>query len=80
MTFQIADSILEKAGLSEKDVLLQLAIALFREDQVTLTQGAKIAKLHQSQFQKELASRKIPVHYDLEEFDADLKMIKKIRE
>lgn len=79
MTIQIPDSVLEKAGLSADQIKLELAIMLFQQERITLGQASKIAGVHQFQFQKELAHRKIPVHYGVEEFEKDLETIKQIK-
>ncbi|MEI6410458.1 MAG: UPF0175 family protein [Bacteroidota bacterium] len=54
---------------------LRVAIELFQDNKVTLVQASQIAGLHQSQFQKEIARRKIPIHYDIDDFEADLKTL-----
>lgn len=76
MTIEISDQIIEKTGLSPEKILLELAIILFQRESITLGQAGKIAGLHQIQFQKELAQRKIPIHYDVEDFEQDLETIK----
>ncbi len=78
MTIEISDDILRKAGLSKKALGLELAIFLFKEDKVSIGQAGAIAGIHKIMFQKELAKRKIPVHYDLEDLENDLKNIKLI--
>lgn len=50
-----------------------LAITLFREELLTLGQAAALADLPQLIFQKELAKRKIPLHYGIEELKQDLR-------
>ena len=77
MIIEIADQILERAGITPEEILLELAIVLFKEERVTLGQASKIAGLHQIQFQKELAKRKIPIHYDVEDFERDMETIKR---
>lgn len=72
MKLEINDEILTKTGLSYDDILLRLAILLFVEEKLTLGQASKLAGLHQIHFQKELAKRKIPVHYDVIDFQQDL--------
>lgn len=76
MTIEIPDKIIERTGLSPEKILLELAVILFQRESVTLGQASKIAGLHQMQFQKELAKRKIPIHYDVEDFEQDLETIK----
>jgi predicted HTH domain antitoxin len=72
MVIEIEDSIMEKAKLGKSDLKLRIALILFQEELVTLGQAAKIAGLHQMLFQKELAKRQIPVHYDETDFERDL--------
>ena len=78
MTIEISDNLLEKSGLTKKKILLELAIILFQRESITLGQGSKIAGIHQFEFQQELAERKIPIHYDEEDFEKDLETIKQI--
>ncbi|MFK7934868.1 MAG: UPF0175 family protein [Saprospiraceae bacterium] len=79
MIIEISDKLMSRAKLSQGDILLQVAIALFKEEKVTLAQASEIAELHQIQFQQELAKRKIPIHYGEEELKNDLETIKKIK-
>ena len=71
MTVEIPDLVLLKSGFSEQDLRLRIAIALFAEDIFTLGQAAKFCGLHQIELQRELAKRKIPLHYGMEEYRAD---------
>jgi len=79
MKIEISDSILEKAGITEEDLLLKIAIELFKEEKITLAEAAEIAMLHQLQFQKELAKRKIPIHYSVEDLEEDLKTLSRLK-
>lgn len=80
MTIKIPDSLLLHTGLSQEGILLRIALILFAEEKLTLGQASQLAGLHQMLFQKELAKRKIPIHYGIEEFEADMKTIKKLGE
>lgn len=73
MVIEIPDVLLAKTQTTERDVRLLIAIALFREELLTLGQAASMAGLPQLIFQQELGKRKIPVHYDVEELKEDLK-------
>ncbi len=79
MTIEISDTIIKKSKLTSQDILLRVAILLFVDEEVTLAQAAQIAEMHQSQFQKELAKRKIPIHYGEEEYRRDVKTIAKMK-
>ena len=78
MTIKISDKILKRAKLTEKELLLTIAIQLFKEEKVTLADASKLAQLHQIQFQKELAKRKISIHYGDEELQADMETISRL--
>ena len=75
MDITIPDAAIQKAGFSEDRVKLEIALALFQMDILTLAQAARVAGLHRMQFQEELAKRKIPVHYGIEELEEDLKTL-----
>jgi predicted HTH domain antitoxin len=78
MTIEIPDAVVGRAQLSRQDILLSIAILLFAEEKVTLGQAAQIAGMPQFLFQKELANRKIPIHYGAEEYQRDLETISKM--
>ena len=71
MTIQIPDHLL--ANHPESEVRLRIGIALFHGEISTLAQASRFSGISRWDFQKELAERKIPVHYDIEEVDQDLK-------
>ena len=72
------EHIAKESGLSEDELRLKLTLLLFQEEHLTLAQAARVAGLHQAQFQMELAKRKIPIHYGTEEFLEDMKTLKKL--
>ncbi len=74
----ISDDILESAHLTEVEMLLEIALTLFAQERLTLGQAARLADLPQLDFQKALGARKIPVHYDVAEFEEDLKTLERL--
>ena len=77
MTLTIGDDVLRSARLSAEELRLELAIALFREERLTLAQAAEVAEIDRLSFQRALARRKIPIPYD---FDSDLETLRQMRE
>ncbi len=75
MSIIIPDTILHSTRMSEKEIKQEIAIMLFQMEKVTLGQASQFAGLNQLQFQYILASRRIPVHYDVNEFEEDLKTL-----
>ncbi len=64
--------------MAPKAASMHLAIGAFAAEEVTLGQAAEIAGVSQTEFMAELSKRRIPPHYDREEFAEDLKTIAKL--
>jgi predicted HTH domain antitoxin len=67
----ISEDTLRAARISEAEFRQEAAILLY-EKGLSLMKAAEVAQLDRFAFQHLLASRDIPVHYDAEDFDADL--------
>ena len=66
-----------EARLTPEMAALNLALGLYSSNEVSLGQGARIAKVPIAQFMKELGRRKIAIHYGVEDLEQDLKTIEK---
>ena len=75
-TITIPDDILQAARMSDKELKQEIAIMLFQKEKLTLSQAARLAEMEQFSFQHLLASRQIPIHYDIDEFDDDVDTLK----
>ena len=62
--------------MTEQELRQEIGIMLFQREKLTLAQASKLAQLDFLQFQHLLASRKISVHYDIEELEQDLLTLK----
>lgn len=76
MSVVISDETLQAARMSPGELKQEIAILLFQMNKLTLGQASRLAELGQLRFQHLLASRNIPVHYDVDEFEADLSTLK----
>jgi predicted HTH domain antitoxin len=74
----ISDDILESAHVGESEVRSEIALAFFARERLTLAQAARPADLPQLDFQALLAERKIPIHYDVAEFEEDLRTLERL--
>ena len=72
MSVVIPDHVMQSAHLSEPEVLQELAIALFQREKLTFGQASELARMSHAEFQRLLAARHIPLHYDIEELDQDM--------
>lgn len=66
-----------EARLTPEKAALNLALGLYASNEISLGQGARIAKLSVSEFMKALGQRKIAAHYGIEDLEQDLKSIEK---
>ena len=78
MSLTISDEILEATGMSEAELKQEIAVLLFQKEKLTLGKASQLAGMSQLQFQHLLASRQIPVHYDVAEFEEDLKTLQEL--
>lgn len=75
MSLVIPDEFLQTAHITEADLKLEIAILLFQQEKITLGTASQFADMNQLEFQRILGSRKIPIHYGIEDFQQDLKTL-----
>lgn len=64
------------SGLSEHELLLEIVIMLFKQKKISLAKASSLLGMPRLRFQRELASRQIPIHYDVEDFETDLRNLR----
>ena len=72
MSLIISDDILQAARMTPDEMREELAVALFAKEKLTLAQASRLAEMDRTRFQHVLASRQIPIHYDVVEFEEDI--------
>jgi predicted HTH domain antitoxin len=70
MSVVISDDVLQTIQMFEAELLQEIAVMLFQQERFTLGQASRFALMNQLQFQRLLASREIPLHYDIAELRA----------
>ena len=78
MSLVIPDTILHTARMTAAELAQEVAVLLYQKEKLTLGQASQLAEMSQLQFQHLLASRRIPVHYDVAEFEADLDTLREM--
>ncbi len=76
MSLIISRETLEKIEMSEEQLRIEIAVMLFQQERFTLAQAARFAQINQLAFQRLLASRRIPLHYGMEELMEDFYSLK----
>ena len=78
MTLTIPNERLVDIALDERDAVADIAIGLYKRDQVSLGRAAEIAGMSSVELLAELGRRHIPVNYDADDLRADLKTLEKL--
>lgn len=63
---------------TEDELLREIAVLLYQKDKMTLGQAGRLARMSQIQFQRLVAERKIPVHYNTADFESDIKTLQEM--
>jgi predicted HTH domain antitoxin len=74
----ISDELLQAADMPAEELLQEIAVVLFQTERLSLGKAAEVARMDRLRFQQLLASREIPVHYDMEDLEHDLETLKKL--
>ena len=71
----IPDDVLQAARMTEAELREELAVVLYQRERLTAAQAARLAGMDRLRFQHLLASRGLPLHYDVLDFEADLQTL-----
>ena len=78
MPVTIPDDIVQSTRMTEEELRQEIAVLLFEKEKLTLGQASQLAGVTQLQFQHLLASRQIPVHYDVAELEEDMATLREL--
>jgi predicted HTH domain antitoxin len=69
---EIPREVLHAARMTSAEIQRELAVHLFAEGKLSFGKARELGRLGFWEFQQLLASRRIPVHYDLAEYEEDM--------
>ena len=78
MSVVVPDEILTTTRMTEAEMRQEIAVMLFQKEKLTLAQASRFAGMHRIAFQHLLASRHIPVHYDVADFEQDIQNLREM--
>ncbi|GCL58816.1 hypothetical protein NIES3807_19860 [Microcystis aeruginosa NIES-3807] len=64
--------------MTEAEMRQEIAVMLFHKEKLTLAQASRFAGINRIAFQYLLANRQIPVQYDVEDFEQDIKNLREM--
>jgi predicted HTH domain antitoxin len=76
MTVTIPDDRIGDVQLDEHDALVDIAIGIYKREQVSLGRAAEIANMSSPAFLHELERRKIPINYGVDDLHQDLSSLR----
>lgn len=76
MALIIPDEVVDTTRMTPEELMLEVAIMLYQREKLSLAQTSKAAGMNRQKFQFLLASRQIPIHYAVADFQADLKALR----
>ncbi|GIV70510.1 UPF0175 family protein [Caldilinea sp.] len=79
ISVQVPREILHAARLTVDELKQELALALYQQGRLSFGKASEIAGISVWDFQMLLGARKIPVHYDLQDYEDDLATLHALR-
>ena len=79
LSLEIPRDVLESARMTLADAKVELAIALFAANRLSLGKAAELAGLPVAEFQMHLGTRHLGPHYDLDEAREDRETLAGLR-
>lgn len=76
MDLVISEDTLHAAHTTAEELKQEIAVMLYSQDRLTLTQAAQVAEMSPFAFQHLLASREIGPHYDVDDFEEDMETLR----
>jgi predicted HTH domain antitoxin len=78
MSVLISRELLSATRMTASEMRQEIAVMLFQKEKLTLAQAGRFAGLHRVAFQHLLASRQIPLHYGVTDFEQDLQQLQEL--
>lgn len=76
MLLTLPDNIIPEGQFTEKELLIELAVALYANGKISFGQARRLAGMDWFSFRNLLAERQVPANYDEDDLEKDLEAIK----
>lgn len=78
ISVQVPRDVIHAARLTVDELKQELALALFQQGKLSFGKAREMAGMTVWDFQLLLGARKIPVHYDIEDYEDDLATLREL--
>jgi predicted HTH domain antitoxin len=79
MTITIENNILDEVGLSKSEILIELAVSLYKRGILSIGQASELASVKQIELRRELGKRDESINYNTEDLEEDLEVLKNFK-
>jgi len=76
VTIEIPREVLHVTRMTSEELRQELAVHLFQRGRLSFGKARELAGMTAWSFQQLLGTRKIPVHYDVEDYEHDLNTLR----
>jgi len=76
ISIEFSQQAIQATHMTPEELRQELAVHLFQHGKVSFGKAREMAQMTAWAFQQLLGSRAIPVHYDVEEYEQDLAVLK----
>ena len=80
ISLDISQDILDSARLTVPELKREVAVHLYAEGRLSIGKARELADMSLWEFRQLLASRKIPVHFDLNDLQDDVATLQKLQQ
>lgn len=78
VSIEIPREVIHATGMTPRELRRELAIYLFQQGRLSFGKAREMAGMTLWTFQQTVASREIPIHYDVEDYEEDLSTLRKL--
>ena len=78
ISIEIPREVVHAARMTPRDLKRELAIYLYQQGKLSFGKAREMANMSVWAFQQLLSSRRITVHYDVEDYEEDLTTLKEL--
>jgi predicted HTH domain antitoxin len=78
MNLIIPDDILTASKMTEADLKLEIAIILYKREEISAGKACEWLGMNLIEFRRELDQRRLTINYDVEDFQADIETLRSL--
>ncbi len=80
IAIEIPREVIHVTRMAPLDLKRELALHLFEQEKLSFGKARELAEMSVWEFQQFLGSRRVAIHYDVEDYEEDLKTLQEIEQ